>query len=135
VRTSKILLEKNQQKIISIFLVFIICLYGFVSINYRFATVIKPIYSNSNLFILNELKLCSDNQIANGILVVKRTKPWPSRQLLGFFSQTTDLASEWVPIGSVKLVLIKNSKDFNEIEFTSSEYRNKSFCYVQLDKF
>lgn len=134
-RTSKLLLEKTQQKIISVFLVFIICLYGFISINYRFATVIKPIYSNSSLFILNELKLCSDNQIANGILVVKRTKPWPSRQLLGFFSQTTDLASEWVPIGSVKLVLIKNSKEFNKIEFTSSKYRNESFCYVQLDKF
>jgi hypothetical protein len=135
VRTSTALIRKNAQKTISFFVILIIGLYSFVSINYRFTALIKPIYSNSTSFIFNELNLCSDSQISNGVLVVKRTKPWPSRQLLGFFSQTTDLASDWVPIGAVKLVLIKNSKEFFEIEFTSSKDRDASLCYVQLDKF
>lgn len=126
---------KSAQKTISVILISIIGLYGLVSVNYRYATVIKPVYLNSTSFISKELKLCSENQISNGILIVERTKPWPSRQLLGFFSQTTDLASEWVPVGVVKLVLIKASKETKGITLSSVKVRNESLCYVYLDKF
>ena len=126
---------KSAQKTISAILTLTIGLYGLVAVNYRFVRVIKPIYLNSTSFILSELKLCSDNQISNGIFIVERTKPWPSRQLLGFFSQTTDLASEWVPVGAVKLVLIKASKESKGITLSSLKVRNESLCYVYLDKF
>ncbi len=126
---------KSAQKTISVILTSIIGLYGLAATNYRFATVIKPIYLDSTSFILSELKLCSDNQISNGIRIVERTKPWPSRQLLGMFSQTTDLASEWVPVGAVKLVLIKASKESKGITLSSLKVRNESLCYVHLDRF
>jgi hypothetical protein len=86
-------------------------------------------------FFKKSIAQCDPTELKNGILILSRTKAWPSRQLVGVLSQTTDLASEWVPVNSMKLYL--SSQAHKNLRVTEELKIPKGFkgCPVLLDDF
>ena len=68
---------------------------------------IQP-YKTKEFFLSNVIDDCiSKSGTVSRVIVNQAREPFPSRPNLGIFSQTTDLASPWVPEPSVKIMLKK----------------------------
>jgi hypothetical protein len=109
--------------------------FGAYSVNDKYLNVILPIQNSTKIFVLKELANCRDSQILAGVVIVDRTAPWPSRKYLGVFSQTTDLASSWVPPGAI-------ASYFSELTDTSVPLKSikwgspsDSHCVVDLNRY
>lgn len=107
----------------------------FLSINFRYFSIIRPIYTETSSFISKELSLCSESQIQNGVHVLARTSDWPNRKYIGMFSQITDLASPWVPLSAVKIELEKIPGIKNREPRVSWGERNIQNCTVDLNAY
>lgn len=63
-------------------------------------------FQSKNAFLESQVLKCKkENRLFEKIAIVQPTKSFPSRNNIGMFSQSTDLASPWVPVPSVKYVL------------------------------
>ena len=92
-------------------------------------------YKSKNQFLSGEIDKCvRESGTISGVIIKNPQYPFPSRANLGIFSQVTDLASPWVPIPSVKLVLAEkgflNVQIFMENKGTKD--LNKS-CIIDLE--
>jgi hypothetical protein len=106
-----------------------------LSINYRYFSVIQPIYNETKTFISSAVDNCTDSQILNGIYVLPRTSDWPSKKYIGMFSQVTDLASSWVPLEAIK-VEIQKSTHLRGVEIPVAwGEKNNSGCTVDLNNY
>lgn len=104
-----------------------------LSINHKYFTVIRSVYNETNSFISNAVSECDNYQILNGVLVVPRTKIWPSENYIGMFSQVTDLASSWVPLEAIKLE-IRKIPSLRDADIPVTWYENgDSGCLVDLN--
>jgi hypothetical protein len=113
----------------------VVLFFGAYSVNDKYLNVILPIQNSTKIFVLKELANCRDSQILAGVVIVDRTAPWPSRKYLGVFSQTTDLASSWVPPGAI-------ASYFSELTNTSVPLKSikwgspsDSHCVVDLNRY
>ncbi len=105
------------------------------NVNHVFAANFKTHYLQEIGFFKKSITQCDPKELDNGVLILSRTKAWPSRPLVGVLSQTTDLASEWVPVNSMKLYLFsqghKNLRVTEELK-TPMDFKG---CTVRLDDF
>ena len=108
---------------------------GFFTINDRFLKVIQPIYSMNQIFIKQSIASCTEQQIAEGLVVTKRTAEWKIKPLLGVFSQTTDFQSGWVPFGAIKIYLSSNEIQTNRILPNDSVEPLTNYCSIDLNKY
>ena len=107
----------------------------FLSINLRYFSVIQPIYAKTSTFISSELSSCSDQEILSGVYVLARVTEWPSKQNIGLFSQTTDLASGWVPLNAVQIAVGEDPKLRGLNLPISWGNSSSSGCIVDLNNF
>ena len=105
----------------------------FFSVNFRYFSVIQPIYNKTSTFISGEVSSCNSQQILSGVYVLPRETEWPSNQYIGFFSQITDLASNWVPLNAVKVEIQKNPKFNGASVFWADDA--SSGCIIDLNRF
>jgi hypothetical protein len=105
----------------------------FLSINFRYFSVIQPIYNKTSSFISYQVSSCSDQEILSGVYVRPRETQWPSNQFIGLFSQITDLASDWVPLNAVT-VEIQRSREFKGVDVSWAEEVGLG-CIVDLNQF
>lgn len=113
----------------------ILLIFGFWSINDRYVSFIQPIFVANNEFIQSEISKCGDSYPEMKIDIIKRTKPWERKPLLGFYSQVTDLESEWVPVGAVYMFLKSNGTDLKYMPNMASWLESKSECEIILDRY
>lgn len=110
-------------------------LFGAYTVNDRYISFILPIEKVSRDFVAAEILNCSLSQLESGVEVVARDTPWPSRKLLGMYSQVTDLASEWVPLGAVSMVLVGDSFQSKQVGPIGWGKGSPSKCIVNLNRF
>ena len=110
-------------------------IFGAYTVNDRYLNFIQPIAKVSRDFVTTEIQKCSPSQLESGIEVVARDTPWPSRKLLGMYSQVTDLASEWVPLGAVSMVLASDSFRSKPVGSIDWGIGSPNKCTVDLNRF
>ena len=108
---------------------------GFFTINDRFLKVIQPIYSMNQIFIKQSIASCTEQQVAEGLVVTQRTAEWKIKPLLGVFSQTTDFQSDWVPFGAIKIYLSSNEIQTYRILPNDSVEPLTNYCSIDLNKY
>lgn len=108
---------------------------GFVSTNYNFVTLYKKPYLEKRSFISQQITECSQAEIRHQIIIVRRSIPWEEKNNIGAYSQRTDLASEWVPVGAVYYYLKDIGLTPNTIPLLSQEETGESSCYISLDNY
>lgn len=84
----------------------IICFSSSVALSVIFVTnmnllVVQP-QLHKNAFLVSELENCESFQ---NVVILERTSPWPTSDRMGILSQSTDLASFWVPKPNVQLIV------------------------------
>jgi hypothetical protein len=94
-------------------------------------------YIAKQQLIDNSLNECFlKNPQTSNILLIKEESEYAQRQNLGLFSMRTDMASEWVPIPSFKLVL--KQMNLPEISVAWADSRTEigpRDCQIDLSKF
>ena len=106
-----------------------------LSVNFRYFTVIQPIYEETKIFTSKAVQNCTASQISNGFYVVPRTIAWPSNNYIGMFSQVTDLASSWVPLEAVKIE-IQEDPGLKDMDITVGWGGETNLgCAIDLNKF
>jgi hypothetical protein len=105
-----------------------------LSIN-RYFVSIRPVYTANQIFIANQLQKCHLDQIAGGIVILRRTEPWISRPLLGVYSQTTDFESEWVPVGAIQLYLKEQNLSSFPEPVMSNNLDTEKKCPIRLNDY
>jgi len=114
---------------------FSILLLGMFTVNDRFVSFIHPIYGSNQVFFAQELKLCSSAQLENGIEIIKRSSSWSTRPLIGFYSQSTDLESEWVPVPALQSYFERIGQDSYGNIALVDRASSSEVCHVFLDNF
>ena len=127
----KIFFQRHQRNVALISLVFLFAF--FLSINFRYFLVIQPIYDKTTSFMSYQVRSCSDQEILSGVYVHPRETQWPNNPFIGFFSQVTDLASDWVPLNAVR-VEIQRSRELDEVDVSWAEEGGLG-CKVDLNQF
>ena len=128
-------LRKRLERQVIVMVSTALLAFGGYSVNDRYVNFIKPIQKVSRDFILGEIQKCTATGLELGVEVVQRVSPWPSRNLLGMYSQVTDLASEWVPIGAVKMILTEKSPLLNRVGPIDWGQGSSIKCVVDLNLF
>lgn len=102
--------------------------------NYRFIEYIYKPYNSKVEFIEQMLQSCVDRE---KIAIIKRESSWPTRNMLGVWSQKTDLSSDWVPVPAVAFQLSRNS--LNGIELLDAKEKAINLfsdtCIIYLQEF
>lgn len=128
------LMSRNNKNWIRTITVTLIC--SLIISNYHFFnSKIRPIYSSTQTLLSKQLSVCSKNQLSNGILLMERRTAWPQRNLLGMYSQTTDLASGWVPRAAVVIYAFERTSIVPVIfDFNQENELDYKFCVVDLNR-
>ena len=108
---------------------------GFVTTNYNFVTLYRTPYLEKQSFISQQVAGCSKEALSHQITIVKRSIPWEKKNVIGAYSQHTDLESEWVPIGAVYYYLKDIGSTPNALPLFGQEKAGKSGCFITLDKY
>ena len=123
---------KSKSQVITISFLLLL---GFLTINQNFWQLYHEPFQEKQRFFQAQISSCNDAQIESGIVITSRTIPWPHKNLIGAYSQITDLESEWVPVSAV----IQYLKDSNiKIVATPILVRantNPGACVISLDKY
>ncbi len=131
--------EKNSKSWVGLryeyLLAISILMIGFFTVNDRYLSFIHPIYSSNQIFFEKELQLCNSTQLKNGVEIVRRSSSWPSKPLLGLYSQSTDLESEWVPVLALQNYFESTNQDSYGKIVLVDQSSNSEACKVFLDKF
>ena len=118
----------------SIYLVGLL-LIGAFTLNNRFLTLYHDPFEIKREFLHSQFSSCTPSQIEQGILIVPRTIPWPQRPYIGAYSQTTDLESEWVPIGAVSLYMKEFGIETKSLPILGVAGDGNLSCLVILDSY
>lgn len=113
----------------------LLLVFGFWSVNDRYVSFIQPTFLGNQNFIESELVKCVTPYPDMKIDIIRRSTFWEGRQLLGFYSQTTDLESDWVPEGAVSMYLDSIGIGLNRKPNLVTKSEKEGVCQVILDRY
>jgi hypothetical protein len=129
--------QKNSLRYAFLPVILLISFIGITSVNYHVSNqFIKP-YKSKIDFIKSELSNCQkENRSFEKVIVQQPKTSYPSRNNIGIFSQSSDMASLWVPIPSVKYVLKTFYIFPREITLQDSvDESGLNFCIFNLEEY
>lgn len=116
----------------------ILSLVSVISINSHFSDLFGGPYQKKNAFLNESISACIDHGAVNRFVIIGPKMPFPTFQRLGVFSMSTDLASGWVPIPNLKLLLeqrsIKASVVYHEVRPKAINSLAQD-CLIDLEEF
>ena len=109
--------------------------FGAISVNHNFLTNYEDPYLEKVAFLERQISDCSDEQIRNQVTIVKRTIPWEKKNVIGAYSQQTDLESDWVPIGAVAYYLKNTGYESISLPELAKQKTSSLNCNIFLDDY
>lgn len=123
---------KNRSQVITIGLLMLV---GFSTINSNFWYQYHEPFQYKQNFFKSQFSSCTEPQIKSGVLIMQRTIPWPHQDLIGAYSQLTDLESEWVPISAVIQYMKDSNIKMMVMPTLAGVNPNPDACLIRLDKY
>ncbi len=129
--------SKNLLKYVHLPAILLTSILGMTTmINHVSSQFIEP-YESKSSFIESELSNCqSKSRLIEKIIIQQPKSGYPSRNNIGIFSQTSDMASPWVPIPTVKYIL-KTYKSLPK-EVVLQDYKDEDSidsCVIDFEKY
>jgi hypothetical protein len=97
--------NKNLRVSMLVTLILGLTLLGGLLVNHRFDYLIKAPYDLRAQWVKQSIAKCTPEQLDLGITVRETTQPWPKRDMIGSYSEVSDLAQSWVLREAVTLEL------------------------------
>lgn len=123
---------KSKSQVITISFLLLL---GFLTINHNFWQLYHEPFQEKQRFFQAQISSCTDAQIESGIVIKSRTIPWPHKNLIGAYSQSTDLESEWVPVSAVIQYLKDTNTKIVTLPILVETNTNPGACVVSLDEY
>ena len=123
---------KSKSQVITISFLLLL---GFLTINHNFWQLYHEPFQEKQRFFQTQISSCTDAQIESGIVIKSRTIPWPHKNLIGLYSQSTDLESEWVPVSAVIQYLKDTNTKIVTLPILVETNTNPGACVVSLDEY
>lgn len=120
---------------LQVFIIILSLTIGFYTINRNFHLLFQVPYQTKAMFFEKQIASCTSSQIESGIVITRRTLPWPHKNLIGAYSQSTDLESDWVPAGAVVQFLKDSNRVSNSLPVLGAPGENTSACEINLDEY
>ncbi len=95
-------------------------------------------YQKKTSFLNEKITSCVNARSIDRVVIVPPAEPFPSFRRLGVFSMSTDLASPWVPIPNVELLLRERRIVVPVVYLGSRPFNMKAAntdCMIDLDEF
>jgi len=108
---------------------------GFATINLNFLNNYQSPFNQKQEFFRQQVSLCNKELSAQTITILPRTTPWEEKNLIGIYSQQTDLQSDWVPVGALAFYLKDAGFKIASLPILKQEKIYDSNCYVVLDDY
>jgi hypothetical protein len=108
---------------------------GFATINLNFLNSYQNPFEQKQEFFRQQISSCNKELRAQKIVILQRTIPWGNRNLIGIYSQQTDLQSDWVPVGALAFYLKDAGFKFDSLPVMKPKQISGSNCYVVLDDY
>ena len=128
-------IESGIRKFIAIFVypvVGLLLIIGFATINLNFLNNYLGPFEQKQEFFRHQISLCNKELNNQEIIILPRTAPWEKKNLIGIYSQQTDLESDWVPVGALTFYLKDAGFKFDSLPVIKQEETNGLSCYVDL---
>lgn len=123
---------KTKSQVITAVLVLLV---GFSTVNQNFWRLYHEPFQYKQEFFQSQFSSCTERQIESGVVIMQRTLPWPRKDLIGAYSQFTDLESGWVPVSAV-IQYMKDSKiKIQATPIFVGVNPNPDACLISLDKY
>ena len=108
---------------------------GFATINLNFLNNYQDPFEQKQEFFRQQISLCGKELSSQTITILPRTTPWEEKNLIGIYSQQTDLQSDWVPVGALAFYLKDAGVKIASLPILKQEKISDSNCYVVLDDY
>lgn len=108
---------------------------GLVSVNMNYITFYRDPFLEKQAFLAGQLATCSSQDIFKQVTIIKRSTPWGKKNVIGAYSQQSDLESEWVPVGAVYYYLKDIGLETQALPILAEEKPNGPGCFVVLDNY
>jgi len=123
---------KFKSQVITISFLLIV---GFLTINQNFWNLYHEPFQDKQRFFQEQFSACTDTQIQSGVVIIRRTLPWPHKDLIGAYSQSTDLESDWVPVSAAIQYLKDSNIKLINTPILVGTNPNPDACVISLDKY
>lgn len=119
---------------VNLLITFVIATILIINSNYRFVEYIYKPYNRKVEFLEKAIESCA---IREKISIIKRESSWPTRDLLGVWSQKTDLSSDWVPVPAVAIQMSRNSLKGIELQeaYETDDNALSKNCLINLQDY
>lgn len=102
---AKTKLRESGKKYVMLTLPVILTFVAVFTINLHYWQLFGGPYQKKTDFLNEKISLCASTADFGDVVIVPPKVPFPSLPRLGVFSTVTDLASEWVPVPNVQILL------------------------------
>jgi len=123
---------KFKSQVITVLFLLIV---GFLTINQNFWNLYHEPFQDKQRFFQEQFSACTETQIQSGVVIIKRTLPWPHKELIGVYSQSTDLESDWVPVSAAIQYLKDSNIKLINVPILVGTNSNPGACVISLDKY
>ncbi len=128
----KVVFFRSKSQVITISFLLLL---GFLTTNLNFLRLYHEPFQDKQKFFQSQFSSCTPAQIKSGVVILKRTLPWPSKDLIGAYSQSTDLESDWVPVSAVIQYLRDSNIKTSYAPLLVESNPNPKLCVISLDGF
>lgn len=121
-----------KSQVITVLFLLII---GFLTINHNFWNLYHEPFQDKQRFFQEQFSACTETQIQSRVVIIKRTLPWPHKELIGVYSQSTDLESDWVPVSAAIQYLRDSNIKLINVPILVEANTNPGACVIRLDEY
>ncbi len=122
--------EKKNMLVIAPLLII-----GLVNVNMNYFTFYRNPFLQKQEFLAGQLATCTEQDILRQVTIIKRSTPWGRKNVIGAYSQQSDLESEWVPVGAVYYYLKDIGLETRSLPVMVEEKPSEPGCYIILDDY
>ena len=130
-KSTKLLLVEMKFNFVRYVFFTLIALAVIVNTNWRYYESFYHPYQVKTTFLKSVIANCDSTSLSRGIEIIPPKKGFLTLARLGTYSQTTDLASDWVPIPNVQLLLPLSKRNIYEIHYPGN-LDSSTNCIVDL---
>jgi hypothetical protein len=131
-KLAKILLVKIKFHFIQYIFFSLFALAVIANTNWRYYESFYHPYQVKTSFLNSALANCDSTSQSRGIEIIPPKKGFVALARLGTYSQTTDLASDWVPIPNIQLLLPLSKRNIYDIHYPG-DLNSSTNCVIDLE--
>jgi hypothetical protein len=131
IKSVKIFSEEMKFHLMRYVFLTLVALAVIINTNWRYYEAFYHPYQVKTDFLNSALANCASSSLERGIEIIPPGRGFVTLERLGTYSQTTDLASSWVPVPNIQLLLPLSKRNFYHIHYPGN-LDSSANCIIDL---